>query len=126
LVSRTFTTFEEDKHCWGRDIRLAGRGRSFVRVVDQPQLFDVDIKRSAPGHLAWDTEELANDFPEALDDVQRLIEKNFQQECFVTPAVIEQETQERLDRVLGMNEVGSNNLKLTSNHELSKEGNPFH
>src|SRR4051812_13569223 len=56
LVSRTFVTFEEDKHVWGRDIRIANRGRAFIRLVDQPEIYDVDIKRSAPGHLAWDPE----------------------------------------------------------------------
>jgi hypothetical protein len=124
LVSRTYTTFEEDKHVRARDIRIASRGRAFIRLVDQPHLYEVDIKRSAPGHLAWDAEKLAVEFPEALDEVEQLIQENFKQDCFVTPEVIEQETQERLNRVL---RIGGNvtNAKLPIERQPSPDADPF-
>lgn len=100
LSSRTFFTFEEDKNVWAREIRNRPTGSAFLRLVDQPQLYDVDVKRSAPGHLAWDMQMLARELPEVLDDVDRLIEENFRSDIFVSPNVIDAETHARLERVL--------------------------
>jgi len=100
LVNRTYTTFEEDRRVWGRDIRRLPRGHAFVRLVDNPEIHQVAVKRSAPGHLSWSMRELAEDFPEVLEDVQRLIEQNFQSEFFVSPQAIEIETQQRLQNIV--------------------------
>jgi hypothetical protein len=67
--------------------------------VDDATVRHVDIKRSAPGHLAWDWETLAREFPEAIDALERFKENNFRSPIFVTPQVIEAETRERLERV---------------------------
>lgn len=100
LASRTFQTFDEDVHVWGRDIRNLSRGRAFLRLVDDPTLYDVDVKRSAPGFLAFDNATLREEMPEVLDDVERLIEKNFQSNLFASPKQIESEMQERIHRLL--------------------------
>ena len=99
LASRTYQTFEEDLHVWGRDIRNLSRGRAILRLVDEPQLYDVDVKRSAPGHLAWDAAKLREEMPEVFDDVQRLIDRNFASGLFASPHEIEAEMQARLARV---------------------------
>jgi TraM recognition site of TraD and TraG len=100
LASRQYYSFDEMRSIWARDIRNLRRGTAFLRLVDDPTLYHVDVKRSAPGHLSWTAAQLREEMPEALDDVYRLIERNFQSDLFVSPAVIAQETQERLDRVI--------------------------
>jgi hypothetical protein len=100
LSNRTYFTFEEDKNVWAREIRNRPTGSAFLRLVDDPKLYDVDVKRSAPGYLAWDTEKIAGELPDVLEDVDRMVEENFRSEIFVSPAVIEAETRERLDAVL--------------------------
>ena len=100
LASRVYQTFDEDLRVWGRDIRNLSRGRAFVRLVDDSQLYDVDVKRSAPGYLAFNNETLREEMPEVLDDVDRLIEQNFQSSLFASPKQIEDEMQERLHRLL--------------------------
>jgi cell division septum initiation protein DivIVA len=100
LVNRTYYSFDEMRNVWARDIRNLSRGTAFVRLVDDPTLFHVDVKRSAPGYLAWDAARLTEDLPEAIEDVHRLIERNFRSDFFVSPTVIEAETRQRLERVL--------------------------
>lgn len=100
LMNRTYVTFDEDWHTWGRDIRNAARGRAFIRLVDQPQLFDVAIKRSSPGHLALDPQRLREDFPELLDEVEQLKARNFASELFQSPADVDRQMHERMQRVL--------------------------
>lgn len=100
LSSRTYYTFEESKNEWARDVRKLQRGQAFLRLVDDPRLLHIDVKRDAPGHLAWDMERLLDFFPEAITQMHELVERNFQSDWFVTPDVIERETQERLTRVL--------------------------
>jgi hypothetical protein len=101
LMNRTYVSFEEDRNCWGRDIRRLTRGDCFLRIVDDPNLYTVSVKRSAPGYLGWDTEKLMRHMPSANDKMQELIERNFESDLFVSPSVIEREARERLDRVLG-------------------------
>ena len=100
LASRVYQTFDEGLRVWARDIRNLPRGRAFVRLVDDSQLYDVDVKRSVPGYLAFDNETLREEMPEVLDDVDRLIERNFQSSLFASPKQIEVEMQERLHRLL--------------------------
>lgn len=100
LANRSYFTFDEDKHVWARELRNAARGRAIVRLVDRPQLFDVDVQRSAPGHLSLDPARLQREFPELCEDVERLLERNFANECFLSPADVDRETQVRLQRLL--------------------------
>jgi hypothetical protein len=100
LSSRTYYTFEEQKNEWAREIRRLKRGEAFVRLVDDTGLYHVDVKRSAPGHLAWDQVKLRRDFPSAIEDVHRLIDENFRSDLFLSPAFVETEMQSRLARVL--------------------------
>ena len=100
LATRTYVSFDESLRVWGRDIRQLSRGRALVRLVDDSQLYDVDVKRSAPGHLAWDTATLRREMPEIYDDVERMIEKNFQSALFTSPQEIEAEQRARLQRIV--------------------------
>jgi len=70
-----------------------------LRLVDSPDLHEVSVKRSAAGHLSWDIEKLVGALPEVLEDVDCLVERNFQSDIFVAPAVIEAETSRRLEYV---------------------------
>jgi hypothetical protein len=101
LMNRTYVTFEEDRNVWARDIRRLPRGGAFVRLVDDPRPYRVQVKKDMPGHLAWEVEKLARFFPKALDAMEALVEANFRQDVFCAPRQIEAETHERLQRVLG-------------------------
>jgi hypothetical protein len=100
LASRTYMTFDEDRLVWGRNIRRAKRGEAFIRLVDAPEVYHVDVKRSAAGHLGMDLDTLASEMPDVLDDIERLVERNFKLECFCSSAAIEAETAARLQRIL--------------------------
>lgn len=100
LVTRSYYSFEEEKNIWARNIRNLRTGEAFLRLVDDPTLHSVLVKRSAPGHLNWNASMLREDFPEALEDVERLVEKNFQSEFFASPEVIDREAQLRLEAIL--------------------------
>src|SRR2546426_635101 len=91
--SRVYQTFDEDLRVWARDIRNLSRGRAIIRLVDDPKLYDVDVKRSAPGYLAFDTATLREEMPEVLDEVDQMIDRNFQSSLFASPKQIETEMQ---------------------------------
>jgi hypothetical protein len=100
LSSRTYYSFDEQLNLWSQAIRNSPTGLAHVRLVDDPKLHSVKVKRSTPGHLAWDMETLAREYPEAIEDMDRLVERNFQSEIFISPKVIDEEIRERLQRVL--------------------------
>jgi len=100
LASRTFYTFDEQKNEWAREIRKLQTGVALMRLVDDPLLYHVAVKRSTTGHLAWDRAKLAAKMPQVLEAVDQLIDENFRSGLFVAPEVIEAQTRERLARVL--------------------------
>jgi hypothetical protein len=122
LASRTFMTFDEDRHVWARDIRRARRGESFIRLVDAPEILHIDVKRSAPGYLGWDPAELAREMPDVLEDIEQLIERSFRANSFSRPAQIEGEIQQRLSRVLTVPRIVGAEL---SSNESQSVANPF-
>ena len=100
LSSRTYVTFEEQRNLWAKAARNLTTGSGVLRLVDDPAIHEVRVKRSAPGHLAWDANIFAREFPEALEEVDRLVETNFRSEFFSRPEVIDHEADERLQSVL--------------------------
>lgn len=101
LSSRTFVSFDELRSTWGRDVRKLTTGRALLWTPDGAGLKQVQVKQMRPGPLAFDIDVIYRRFPELIASHERLVEDNFaQREFFVSPAVIEQETRERLQRVL--------------------------
>ncbi|HUY89225.1 MAG TPA: type IV secretion system DNA-binding domain-containing protein [Pirellulales bacterium] len=100
LASRTYQGFEEQKSEWARDIRNLNTGRALLRLVNDPKLHLVDVKRSVPGFLQYDMHMIARKFPAALEVMDRLIEENFKSDYFVPAAEIDRETKLRLQNVL--------------------------
>lgn len=100
LASRSYETFDEQKSEWARDIRNLRTGQALLRIVNDPKLHVVDVKRSAAGFLQYDMHTIAQNFPWALEAMDKLIEENFQSDFFVPASRVDQETVERLDRVL--------------------------
>jgi hypothetical protein len=123
LASRVYQTFDEDLRVWARDIRNLSRGRAIVRLVDDPKLYDVDVKRSAPGYLAFDAVTLREEMPEVLDEVDQMIDRNFQSSLFASPKQIETEMQERLHRLLHKTIVVPS--KVIGEQQSLPQGNPF-
>ena len=69
--------------------------------MDDPHLYEINVDRSAPGHLSWDVETIAREYPEALDDVDRLVEENFASDIFSAPDRIDAEADERMRAITG-------------------------
>lgn len=101
LSSRTYYTFDENKQEWARDVRKLQTGHTVLKLVDEDDLAFVKVHESKPGALRFAIETIYRKFPELIEAHERLIEENFaQREFFVSPAEIEHERQERLERVL--------------------------
>ncbi|MDB5392211.1 MAG: hypothetical protein JWM11_7857 [Planctomycetaceae bacterium] len=100
LASRTYETFDEQRNEWARDIRNLRTGQALLRIVNNPKLHVVDVKRSAPGFLQYDMQTIAQNFPWTLEAMDRMIEENFQSDFFVPASRVDVEIAERLDRVL--------------------------
>lgn len=100
LSSRTYSTFDEQRNEWAKAVRNLATGRALVRLVNDPRILEVQVKRSAPGHLNWDTERLVREFPDAFEAADELVAKNFQSDWFSAPETIDRETEARLAAVL--------------------------
>ncbi len=100
LSKRTYYSFEEQRALWAQQIRLLKTGESLVKMVNDPNLYRVNVQRHAPGYLGLEIEQLIRRFPAAFESVERFIEQNYSQDFFVSPSVIERETEERLQRLL--------------------------
>ncbi len=100
LSSRTYQSFDEQKSEWASCIRNLRTGCALMRLVNDPKLYTVDIKRSAPGFLQYDMHTIARKFPRAVEDMDRLIEENFQSDFFVPASHVDAEAETRIERVL--------------------------
>jgi hypothetical protein len=100
LARKSYRSFEEQRSIWAREIRQLKTGQALVRIVNDPNLYRVNVHRHAPGYLAWDHEKIAQCRPQAIDAVTELIERNYESDMFVSPRLIEQETEQRLRLIL--------------------------
>lgn len=100
LASRTYESFEEQMQQWASEIRRLSRGQALMRLVDDPRLYRVNVKKSTPGFLAYDTPTIKKRFSEVYDRMQQMIEANFQSDFFVPAHVIDREAQERIERIV--------------------------
>jgi hypothetical protein len=100
LTNRTYQSFEEQRSVWAREVRNLRTGQCLLRLVDDPQVRLVDVKRSAPGYLRHDLAGIARHYPQLLEKMQALIEANFSQEIFVAASVVDRQIEQRLDNLL--------------------------
>lgn len=100
IVRRSYYSFDEWKQMWARDIRRRQTGNAFLQMVDDPRIYDVIVRQLAPSYLQWDKIRLRKELPEVTEAVEALIEQNFQSDLFKSPAVIDQEMQRRIERVV--------------------------
>jgi hypothetical protein len=100
LSSRTYESFNEQRSVWARDIRNLRTGQALLRLVNEPKMRLVNVKRSAPGILGHDIDTLARKFPQAIERMEQLIEENFRSDFFVPAAEIDREQEERLKTIL--------------------------
>lgn len=100
LASRTYVTFEEQKSEWAKNIRNLATGECILRLVDNPGLQHVKVKRSAPGYLKYDVGTIGRHFPEIIDKLDRLVEENFASDLFIPAETIDREAEDRMAAVL--------------------------
>jgi hypothetical protein len=100
LSSRTYSTFEEQKSEWAREIRQLRTGEAILRLVNDGKLYRVNVKRSAPGFLGYDMQTLARKLPHVLARMDRMIEENFQSEFFVSAETVDREIEQRVRGLL--------------------------
>jgi hypothetical protein len=100
LSSRTYESFQEQRSAWARDIRNLRTGQALLRLVNEPKLRLVNIRRSAPGFLSFDMDTLVRKFPEAIQRMENLVEQNFKSDFFVPAAEVDREQQQRLEQLV--------------------------
>ena len=101
LSSRSYVNYQEHRECWAQTVRTLTTGQTLLWTPDGTGLRHVDVSQRRPGPLAFPADVIFARFPALVDRYQQLIEDNFaQREFFVSPAMIEQETRQRLERVL--------------------------
>jgi hypothetical protein len=100
LANTTYFTFDEQKNEWGKKLRKQNRGQGVWRAVDDDQIHEIDVEQMAPGHLALEWSLVKKNLPQVVEAHDRMMEENFRLSCFVAPALIERETEERLRRIL--------------------------
>jgi len=100
LATRNYVSFQEQRTLWSQKIRQLKTGCELMRIVDDPNIYEIDVKRSAPGFLAFDMQTIHKRFPKAIEDTNRLIEQNIENGPFCSPREIELETTQRLERVI--------------------------
>lgn len=103
LASVTFYSGDDWDRVWAQKARSLSTGVALVRLVNTPQLHEVAVKKSSIGYLGWDRGEIAKRLPNVLDNLDRMLEKNFSSEYFTKPETIEQETDARLNKLLQIN-----------------------
>lgn len=122
LASRTFYSFDEQRSLWASGVRKLRTGTCLMRLVDDDRLYEVDVNRSTPGHLAWDLKTLVERYPQAIEARNRLLDENFRIGPFVSPDAIDRETQLRLASVvsvpLAIESSGANQIE-------NKKSDPF-
>jgi hypothetical protein len=99
LAMRSYYSFDELAHLWARDIRNRRVGEAFLRLEDDPRIYDIMVNRSVPGHLQWDVHTLRQECGWALDDVENFIEQNFRSDFFTAPHFIDQEARRRMETI---------------------------
>lgn len=99
LSTRSYRSSEEQRSIWARDVRNLPTGHALMRLVDEPKLHHVKVKRSAPGYLRYNLDTIATKFPAVIDRMEELLEHNFQSDIFRSAADIDREAEERLRAV---------------------------
>lgn len=96
----TFYSGDDWDRVWARRARSLPTGVALVRLVNDPGIHEVAVEDAAISYLGWDRAELRQRLPKVLDKLDELLARNFASEFFTTPALIEQETEERLQTLL--------------------------
>lgn len=99
LASRTYVNFDEQRTEWAKRIRNLPTGHALIRLVNDDAIRQIRVKRAAAGHLRYDMQTLAREFPEALTELDALIERNFRSDIFVPAKSIDAEIDARIRRV---------------------------
>lgn len=100
VTSRNFYTFEEQQHLWAQKVRTLRTGQGILRLVDDPNLYELDVKRSNHGYLHWDPAILLERLPQLFQRRDELIAQNFESDIFLNPKSVEEETHKRLQAVI--------------------------
>lgn len=100
LAGRTFYTGDDWDRKWARRCRTLPTGVALVRLVDDPVLYRVNVERSAVSYLGWDATLLQQKLPEVLDRLHAFVDANFRSELFLSPHVIDAETEARLQSIV--------------------------
>ena len=79
-TSRTYKSFEEQQAEYGRDIRRLQVGYAYVKLLDDPKLHYCKVRLDP-----------IRDTPRIRDRVEEFKAKNFENDLFLSPALIEQE-----------------------------------
>lgn len=100
LSSRNYVSFDEQKAIWARDVRHLRTGEALLRLVDDPSIYHVAVKRNAPGYLRHDLGGITRHYPELIARMQELIARNFESDIFTSAELVDADAQRRLANLL--------------------------
>jgi hypothetical protein len=100
LASRNYVNFDEQKSIWARDVRHLTTGETLLRLVDDPSIYHVAVKRSAPGYLRHDLAGIMQHHPELIERMEELVARNFESDFFTSAQLIDEQTQKRLTNLV--------------------------
>lgn len=101
VSSRTYESFDEQRSLWARDVRNLSTGQALLRLVNDPTLYPVHVRRPGFGFLSYDAQTIARRFPRAYENVDRLIEHNYRDSgIFVSAQEVDRESDERMQKIL--------------------------
>lgn len=99
-ANTTYFNYDEIFHVWGGKVRRQATGEAIMLAANDPMPYCLKVEESRPGFLAQTQEVILAEFPREVEAKDRLIEVNNTAEMFVSPALIERETRERLEHIL--------------------------
>jgi hypothetical protein len=100
LASRTYESKDEQEAEWAKKLRKLLTGQCVLRLVDDPAIRRVKVKRTAPGYLKYDLATIQAHFPQVLDNLDQLIEDNFASDLFLSAETIDRAAERRLEAML--------------------------
>lgn len=125
LSSVSFFTGDEWDRMWAKRARLLPTGVALVRVVNEPGIHQVAVQNSSFSFLSWDRSEISKRLPNVIEKLDQMLDKNFRSEYFMTPQVIEQETQKRLEQFISTSSYKANEKPFTGT-DNTQTGSVFH
>lgn len=113
ISRKTYFSFDEQRIDWAKKIRTKRTGAAFGKFKDDPRLYDLAIN-----HIP------IIETPELIENREKLLERNFSQDCFISKEEVERQGEQQRQLLLSGESIVIKSDEPTSgsNHEQSSTG----